>query len=126
MRCQPFGSEGAECQFPHCGGTKWHPRRKGNTKLPGIIGWNMIWLANYVFMEKNVVDIFNSFECLGGVNPLLISQLCLYHYAEIFKDNTLGMWSIYHQSDSNIHSTTVKLAHFTKKKFSHPSLGRMG
>ena len=50
----------------------------------------MIWLHYQVFVEKHGVDIFNSFECLGGVNPPLFSWLHLYHYAEIFKDYMLA------------------------------------
>ena len=61
--------------------------KKHQTKLPGIIGWNMIWLAYKVFMNKYGEENFNSFQCLVGVNPLLFSQLCLYHYTEIAKDH---------------------------------------
>ena len=82
--------------------------KKCHTKLPGIIGWNMIQLAYQISVEKYGVDIFNSFECPGGVNPLLFSQLCLYHHAEIFKDDTLRVQPIYHQTDRNIHSTNTK------------------
>ena len=56
--------------------------KKHQTKLPGIIGWNLIWLAYKVFTEKYGGERFNSFKCLAEVNPLLFSQLCLYHYAE--------------------------------------------
>ena len=61
--------------------------KKHYTKLPGIIGWNMIWLAYKVFINKYGEESFNSFQCLVGANPLLFSQLCLYHYAEITKDH---------------------------------------
>ena len=49
--------------------------------------------------------IFNSFECLGGINPFLFSQLCLYHYAKISKEHNFGVHSIYHQTDNDIQST---------------------
>ena len=62
-----------------------------HTKLSGIIGRNLILLTYKVFMGKYVGDIFNSFECLGGVNLLLFSQLCLYHYTEILKEHNLGV-----------------------------------
>ena len=65
--------------------------KKHHTKLPGIIGWNMIQLAYKVFMNKYGEKSFNSFQCLVGVNPLLFSQLCLYHYAEIAKDHDHGV-----------------------------------
>ena len=51
--------------------------KKHHTKLPGIIGWNLIWLAFKVFMNKYGEESFNSFQCPVGVNPLLFSQLCL-------------------------------------------------
>ena len=58
------------------------------------------------FHGKYEGEIFNSFECLGGVNPLLFSQLCLYHYAEISKEHNLGVWSMYHQTSNDIQSTS--------------------
>ena len=58
---------------------------------------------------------FNSFECLGGVNSLLFSQFCLYHYAEVSKEHNLGVWSIYHQTGNDIQSIPSKLAHLLKK-----------
>ena len=33
---------------------------------------------------------FDSFICPEGVNPLLFSQLCIFHYTEIQKNQTLG------------------------------------
>ena len=77
-------------------------------------------------MEKYGGEIFNSFECLEGVNPLLFSQLCLYHYAEISKEHNLEVQSIYQQISNDIKSTPSKSAHLAKKKPSHLSLGRMG
>ena len=61
--------------------------KKHQTKLPGIISWNLIWLTYKVFVERYGGEKFDSYECLGGVNPLLFSQLCLYHYAEVSKDH---------------------------------------
>ena len=49
------------------------------------------------FHRKYGREMFNSFECLGGVNELLFSHLCLYHYAEISKEYSLRVWSIYHK-----------------------------
>ena len=87
-----------------------------HTKLPGLIGWNLILLAYQVFVGKYAGEIFNCFEFLGEVNPLLFSQLCLYYYAEIFKEHNLGVHSIYHQTSSGIQSTSSKSAHLAKKK----------
>ena len=61
-------------------------KKKHHTKLPGIISWNMIQLTYKVFVNKYGEESFNSFQCPVVVNPLLFSQLCLYHYAEITKD----------------------------------------
>ena len=73
--------------------------KKHHTKLPGIIGCNLIWLTFKVFMNKYGEESFNSFQCPVGVNPLLFSQLCLYYYAEVTKDHDYGVQSVYHQTD---------------------------
>ena len=66
--------------------------KKHQTKPPGIIDWNLIWLIYKVFIEKNGGEKFNCFECMAGVNPLLFSQLCLYYYAEeVSKDHDYGV-----------------------------------
>ena len=52
---------------------------------------------------------------MGGVNPFLFSQLCLYHYAEISKEHNFGVQSIYHKTDNGIQSNPCKLAHLAKK-----------
>ena len=88
--------------------------KKHQTKLPGIISWNMIWLAYKVFMNKYGEENFNSFQCAVGVNPLLFSQLCLYHYTEITKDHDYGVQSVYHQTDKKDISPK-KSADLTKK-----------
>ena len=72
---------------------------KKHTKLPGIISLNMIWLKYNVFMNIYGEESFNSFQCLVGVNLLLFSQFCLYHYAEMTKDHDYGVQSVYHQTD---------------------------
>ena len=79
-----------------------------------------------VFVEKYGGEKFNSFECLGGVNPLLFSQLCLYHYAEISKEQDFGVKSIYHQTDKDIKSTPSKLAYLAKRKVQPSFLGKDG
>ena len=43
---------------------------KHQTKLPGIVGWNLIWLSYNVFIQKYGTTGFDSFMCLEGVNPL--------------------------------------------------------
>ena len=63
--------------------------KKHQTKLPGIIGWNMICPAYKVFEDKCGGKKFDFFQCVVGVNPFLFSQLCLYHYAEISKEHDM-------------------------------------
>ena len=50
------------------------------TKLPGIIGWNLIKLAYQVFIEKFVLLSLENFDCPTGLSPLLFSQLCVFHH----------------------------------------------
>ena len=53
------------------------------TRLPRIVGWNLVKLAYQEFLKKYNIDVFEDFECPDGVNPLLFSQLCIYYYADI-------------------------------------------
>ena len=48
--------------------------KKHQTRLPGIVGWNLIQLSYDVFVQKYGTAGFNSFMCPEGVNPLLFSQ----------------------------------------------------
>ena len=68
----------------------------------------------HIFTNKYGEGKFNSFECLAGVNPLLFSQLCLYHYTEISKEHDYGVQSVYHQTDKIDVSPKI-LAHLAKK-----------
>ena len=42
------------------------------------------------FVQKYGTTGFDSFICPEGVNPLLFSQLCVFHHSNIQKNNTLG------------------------------------
>ena len=53
------------------------------TRLPRIVGWNLVKLAYQEFFKKYNIDVFEDFECLDGVNPLLFSQQCIYYYADV-------------------------------------------
>ena len=64
--------------------------KKHQTRLPGIVGWNLIWLPYDMFIQKYGTMGFDSFMCPEGVNPLLFSQLCIFHYSDIWKNKTLG------------------------------------
>ena len=61
--------------------------KKHQSKLPGIVGWNPIWLSYNTFVEKHGTTGFDSFVCLEGVNPLLFSQLCVYHHLNTNKSS---------------------------------------
>ena len=78
--------------------------KKHHTKVPGIIGWNLVWLTFKVFINKYGEEGFNSFQCPVGVYQLLFSQLCLYYYAEVMKDHNHGVQSVYHQTDRRTNS----------------------
>ena len=67
--------------------------KKHQTRLPGIIGWNLIRLSYDVFIKKYGTTGFDSFMCPEGVNPLLFSQLCVYHHSNVRKTNALGATS---------------------------------
>ena len=53
------------------------------TRLPRIVGWNLVKLAYQEFLKKYNIDVFEDFECPDGVNPLLFLQLCIYYYADV-------------------------------------------
>ena len=44
--------------------------KEHQTKLPEIVGWNLIWLSYNTFTEKYGTTGFDSFICPKGVNPL--------------------------------------------------------
>ena len=48
------------------------------TKLPGVIGWNLIKLAYQVFINKFGQKNLENFDCPTGISPLLFSQLCVF------------------------------------------------
>ena len=65
--------------------------KKHQSKLPGIVGWNLVQLSYTAFVEKYGTSRFDSFVCLEGVNPLLFSQLCVYHHLNTNKSSGLGV-----------------------------------
>ena len=67
--------------------------KKHQTRLPGIVGWNLIQLSYDMFVQKYGTTGFDSFVCPEGVNPLLFSQLCVFYYSNVRKNNTLGATS---------------------------------
>ena len=89
--------------------------KEHQTRLPDIIGWNLIWLSYDVFIEKYGTTGFNSFICPEGVNPLLFSQLCIYHHSNVWKTNTLGPTSEVMSQNIEI-SKSPKTDDLSKKK----------
>ena len=67
------------------------PDKKHQSKLPGIVGWNLIWLSYNTFVEKYGPSGFDSLVCLEGVNPLLFFQLCVYYHSNANKSSGLGV-----------------------------------
>ena len=65
--------------------------KKRQSKLPGIVGWNLIWLSYNAFVEKHGTSGFDSFECPEGVNALLFSQMCVYHHSNTNKSSEVGV-----------------------------------
>ena len=57
--------------------------KKHQTRLPGIIGWNLIWLSYDWFIQKDGTTGFDSLICPEGVNPLLFFQLCIFHLSNV-------------------------------------------
>ena len=67
--------------------------KKHQSKLPGIVGWNLIQLSYNTCIEKYGTSGFDSFACPEGVNPLLFSQLCVYHHTNTNNSSVLGVSS---------------------------------
>ena len=52
------------------------------TKLPGVVGWNLIKLVYEVVVKNYRVLFLENFDCPTGVSPLLFSQICVYHHCK--------------------------------------------
>ena len=65
--------------------------KKHQSKLPGIVGCNLIRLSYNAFVEKYGTSGFDPFVCPERVNPLLFSQLCVYHHSNTKKSSGLGV-----------------------------------
>ena len=63
--------------------------KKHQSMLPGVVGWNVIWLSYNAFVEKYGASGFDSSLCPEGINPLLFSQLCVYHHSNTNKSSVL-------------------------------------
>ena len=61
-----------------------------------------------MFIKKYGTTGFDSFICPEGVNPLLFSQLCVFHHSNIQKTNTLG-------ATSQVMSQNIKVSKSPKR-----------
>ena len=52
------------------------------TRLPSLVGWNLVRLAYEEFTKEHNPSVFENLKCPKGVEPLLFSQLCIYYYAD--------------------------------------------
>ena len=43
--------------------------KEHQTKLPEIVGWNLIWLSYNPFVKEYGTAVFDSFKCPEVVNP---------------------------------------------------------
>ena len=51
------------------------------TRLPGVVGWNLVCLAFKEFIKLYGPIVFNSFDCPSGVSPFVVfSALCVLLY----------------------------------------------
>ena len=50
---------------------------KHQTRLPGVVQWNLLYLAFKEFITLYGTTVFDSFNCQGGVSPYVFSQLCI-------------------------------------------------
>ena len=89
--------------------------KKHQTRLPGIKGWNLIQLSYDMFIKKYGTTGFDSFICPEGVNPLLFSQLNIYHHSNVWKTNTLGATSEVMSQNIRV-SKPLKIDDLSKKR----------
>ena len=75
--------------------------KKHQSKLPDIVGWNLVWLSYNVFVRKYGTSGFNSLTCPEGVNHIFTSQICVYHHSGTCKGSILGVSpkTMSHQSE---------------------------
>ena len=67
---------------------------KHHTRLPGVVGWNLVYLAFKEFIKLYETTIFDSFNCPSGVSPLLFSQLCVYYYTDVCTIQASGIYIV--------------------------------
>ena len=89
--------------------------KEHQTKLPGIVGWNVIQLSCNMFIQKYRTIGFDSFKCPERVDPLLFSQLCVFHFSDVQKNQTLGTTSRV-MSQQITHIKSPKTDDLSKKK----------
>ena len=84
------------------------------TKLPGMVGWNLIKLAYQVFVKNYGVLCLENFDCPTWVSSLLFSQLCVYHHC---KAGGLQSDSVTLNADGQQQLSKKKPQNFTSNKY---------
>ena len=57
--------------------------KEHQTKLNEVVGWNLIWLSYNTFIQEYGTTGYDSFKCPEGVDPLIFSQLCIFHHSDV-------------------------------------------
>ena len=64
---------------------------KNQTRLPRVVGCNLVHLAFKEFIKWYGTAVFDSFNCPSGVSLLLFSQLWIYYYMDVCTIQTSGI-----------------------------------
>ena len=57
--------------------------KEHQTKLSEIVGWDLIQQSYNTFIKEYGTTGFDSFKCPEGFDPLLFSQLCIFHQSDL-------------------------------------------
>ena len=100
--------------------------KEHQTKLPGTVGWNLIQLSYNMFIEKNVGQQDSTHLYVLKESTLYyFFQLCIFHYSEVQKNQTLGTskvmsQQIKHGKSQNIDDLSKKRpVKLWRKRWSH-------
>ena len=69
--------------------------KEHQTKLPGIVGWNLIWLSYNTFIKEHRTIGFDSFECPEGANPLLFAYTSEVMSQQVEQSKILKKYDLY-------------------------------
>ena len=63
--------------------SEWQVRSWTQNQSSSIVGLNLVRLAYEEFTKEHNLFVFENFEWLEGVEPLLFLQLCIYYFADM-------------------------------------------